>query len=358
MWSRWTFTTNQSATLALTLNPAWTYYVNVEAVYPGGILGPMGSTDGITAEIGAGSPFGSVTLTNIPTLSGDMTNDARAITPDGRWVAGVSGSRGFLYAVNTTSVFNVVSSDGAQSTLATGVGYRTNLSAQQEIIVSGLSGGSNTVWMTTNGGATWGPRVVAAPIKIATVPVANGLAGTASDVFYSVWTDEGTGASDNWQLNVGRFSNSWPATVGWGSKSAGKPDTLQLNGISGNGRAVGWRENGTNFVYANYVADWKGATTPAMWNPHGLDGTTAGQAYSVSADGTIIFGLSPKGAATGSTNYGYKAVFNGYFSRPCYATEHQPVAQFPRRHGLDQPRYSVWLHARRDIRRGDELPRP
>ena len=69
----WTSTTNKSATLALTLHPAWTYYVNVQAVYPGGILGPMASTDGITAEVGAVSPFGSVTLTNIPTLSGDTT---------------------------------------------------------------------------------------------------------------------------------------------------------------------------------------------------------------------------------------------------------------------------------------------
>jgi hypothetical protein len=44
----WTFTTDQSATPALMLNPASTYYVNVMAVYPGGILGPIASTDGIT----------------------------------------------------------------------------------------------------------------------------------------------------------------------------------------------------------------------------------------------------------------------------------------------------------------------
>ena len=79
--------------------------------------------------------------------------------------------------------------------------------------------------MTANGGATWGLRVSAPPTKIATVPVANGLAGTSSDIFYSVWTDEGTGPTDYWQLNVGRFSNAWPATVGWGSKAATKPET-------------------------------------------------------------------------------------------------------------------------------------
>jgi hypothetical protein len=144
-----------------------------------------------------------------------------------------------------------------------------------------------------------------------------------------VWTDEGTGATDNWQLNVGRFSNSWPATVAWGTKSAGKPDTLQLNGISSNGRAVGWRRNGTSLVYSNYVADWKGATTPALWNFTGLDSTTAGQAFSVSADGTIIFGLSPKGAATGSTNYGYKAVFNATMPGPATQLSTNPLPNFP-----------------------------
>ena len=133
----WTATTDKSVTLALTLNLASMYYVNVQAVYPGGILGPMASTDGIIAALGAVSGFGSITVTNIPTLTGDTTNDARAITPDGRWVAGISGARGFLYAVNATNAVNVVSSDGAQSSVVTGVGYRTNSSAQQEIIVSG-----------------------------------------------------------------------------------------------------------------------------------------------------------------------------------------------------------------------------
>ena len=180
----------------------------------------------------------------------------------------------------------MVSSDGAQSTILTGVGYRTN-SGQQQIVLSGLSSNWFTAWMTADGGATWGAKVQVASGVNPTVPLANGVAGTASDVFYSIWTDEGPGTGDNWSLNVGRFSNSWPASVGWGPKGVTKPDTTQVNGISSNGRAVGWRRNGTSLVHSNYVADWKGAaTTPAVWNFNGLDGTTAGQAYAVSADGT------------------------------------------------------------------------
>ncbi len=144
-----------------------------------------------------------------------------------------------------------------------------------------------------------------------------------------MWTDEGTGTSDNWGLNVGRSSNSWPATVAWGTKSVARPDTTQLNGVSSTGRAVGWRRNGTTLIYANYVADWRGATTPAIWNFNGLDGTTTGQAFSVSADGTIVFGISPIGGESGSTNYGYKAVFNAAFPGPSTQLSIGQLPNFP-----------------------------
>ena len=113
--------------------------------------------------------FGSAPLTNIPTLSGDTANDARAITPDGRYVVGLSGSRGFLYDLYSGALANVVSSDGAQSAIATGVGYRTN-SGQREVIVSGMSGGLFTAWKTADGGATWGAKVQGASGKNPTVP--------------------------------------------------------------------------------------------------------------------------------------------------------------------------------------------
>jgi hypothetical protein len=153
------------------------------------------------------------------------------------------------------------------------------------------------------------------------------VAGTASDVFYSIWTDKGAGTGDNWVLNVGRFSNAWPASVTWGTKSVPKPNSFaQLNGISGNGRGVGWRQN--SGAYVNYVADWQGAGATA-WSPNGLDGTASGQAYSVSADGTVVFGLSPKAGGTAATNYGYKAVFNTAFPGPATQLSIGQLPNFP-----------------------------
>ena len=140
---------------------------------------------------------------------------ARAITPDGRYVVGLSGTNnGFLYDSVSNRVVRPVSSDGAAAQIVTGVGYRTmtnQVPPQTQLVLSGLaaSNGRFTAWMTTNSGATWGNMVQhpSGPKK-PTVPVANGLAGTPSDVFYSVWTDEGTGATDNWGLRVGQSSGA------------------------------------------------------------------------------------------------------------------------------------------------------
>lgn len=277
--------------------------------------------------------FGNVSLTSIPPLSGDVVNEARAISPDAQAVAGISGSRGFLYTSNT--VANVISSDASpvQSTNAVGVGYRT-VSGQRQIVVSGMGGSKFSAFMIPQGGSGASFSTViqntGAPKK-PTVPSANGVAGTSTDILYAIWTDEGTGASDNWTLNIGRFSNAWPASVFWAPKAAAKPDTLQLNGIASNGRAVGWRRNGTTLVYANYIADWQGFTTPSVWNFNGLDGTTAGQAFCVSADGLSVFGISPRpgGAGSGSTNYGYKSLFNTTMPGPATQLSLAPLPMFP-----------------------------
>jgi hypothetical protein len=303
--------------------------VSYRCVVTGGCGSDVSSEADLTLATGS---LGLVTLSSIPTLSGDTANEARAITPDGRWAVGLSGSRGFLYAVGTTNAFNALSSDSSQATVLTGVGYRIPQGGTTgQIVMSGLNSSGFGAWMIPQGGSgvTWGVLAGASTGKKPTVPLANGLAGTTSDAFFAIWTDEGTGASDNWTLNVGRFSNAWPATVFFAPKAAAKPDTLQVNGIASNGRAVGWRRNGTTLVYANYVADYQGLTTPAVWNFNGLDGTTAGQALAVNADGTAIFGISPKGAATGTTNFAYKARFNATFPGAATQLSIAPLPNFP-----------------------------
>jgi hypothetical protein len=283
----------------------------------------------------ASNDFGTVTLAAIPTLSTDTSNEARALTPDGRYVVGLSGTgKGFLYDSVSTTVVQPVSSDGAAAQIVIGAGYRSDTSqspAQQQLIVSGLSSGYQTAWMTTNSGATWGAKVRTSTsgLKRPTVPLANGLAATASNVFYAIWTDEGTGPTDNWGMRVGKYSGAWPATPAWQQKDAAKPDICQANGVSSNGRAVGWRRSGTTGLYVNYVVDWTTTNDPAVWSFPGLDGTPAGQAYAVGTDGTIVFGSSPVVVGGVTNSYGYKALFNAAYPGPAAQLSINPLPNLP-----------------------------
>jgi uncharacterized delta-60 repeat protein len=306
-----------------------------EGTYSVVVTNVGGSVTSNPAMLVVTNVFGLVSAAALPPVAGDTSNEARGITPDGRFVVGLSGAtNGFLYDSLSNTVVRPVSSDGAAAKIVTGVGYRTDTNQvppQPQLILSGLAAnnGRFTVWMTTNAGATWAAMVqYASGPKKPTVPAANGLAGTAWDVFYAIWTDEGSGGTDNWGLRVGQFSGTWPMTPVWKQKDVTKPDTCQMNGVSSKGRAVGWRRNGTTGLYANYVADWQAASGPVVWNFYGLDGTTVGAAYAVNADGTIIFGLSPL-VGGGSTNSGYKAVFNSTYPGPATQLGTNQLPLFP-----------------------------
>jgi hypothetical protein len=230
--------------------------------------------------------FGSIALTAIAPLPGDTSNEARAMTPDGQWVVGVSGARGFLCAVDTAAVFNVVAPGAGQSTILTGVGCRMHGGVRQ-VVMSGLAGGWYSAFMTVSGQTfSGGVQSSGGTIKAPHIPLANGLAGTSTDVFYSAWSDDNP---SDYQEYVGRFSGAWPMTPQWSVKGIPKPTPAGVNGISATGRAVGWRGN----PRAAYVLDWNGTGTPTPWFLGGLDGTTAGEAFCVSSNGTTIFGQSP-----------------------------------------------------------------
>ncbi len=263
--------------------------------------GSVTSSPAVITLVANGLALG--TFAALPPLPGDTTNDARAIAPDGQWAVGISGggtngARGFLHQVGTTNVFNV-NAGGAQAALVTGVGYRME-NGQREVILSGLSAGWNMDYMTTNGTGFGAKR---RDVNVGTAPaavVANGLAGTSSDVFYSTWYDVGSSAN---QVYVGKLSGAWPATPVW-DKTAASGTTAQSHSTSATGRAVGFRNTSPK---THYVLDWTGTGTPTTWSFNGLDGTTAGEASAISTNGTVVFGQSPvSGGRPGS--WGYKAL--------------------------------------------------
>jgi hypothetical protein len=249
------------------------------------------------------------TLSEIPPLDGVSANEGRAITRDGQYVVGLSGSSGYLYQVGSAGAVNVVSSDGAQSTVANGVGYRTALDPvyatnRTEIIIAGMSAGFATEWMTPDGGTSYGGRRRNASDNYSTAM------GVANQVGSSLGTDAYYVTHYNSNLKsilcLGQGVGQWLATYAEYRKGT-SADLGSMNGVSASGRSVGWR--GTSASQANkrsYMLTYP--ASPAFLI--GLAGSDSGEAHSISADGNTVFGRS-KTVSDPNNYYAFKTTFSG-----------------------------------------------
>jgi len=266
------------------------------------------------ALLAAGScldALGGLSLTNIPPAGLDSSNEGRAITPDGKYVGGLSGAgNGFFYDVANS--FVTVPLAGSYASIVTGIGYRTDTSQSPpvvQVVLDGNNSGWHAQFETSDGGFTWGfkRRDNVSPNAYGwseyPPPAANTLAATAdSDVYFTLFRDS---ARNN--LYTCRGSNLWNSTTAASVRIVGKglgSDRGDVGGVAASGRIVGYRQV-TGAPRKNYVLDYPNSSGTA-WFFNGLNGTTDGQAFSISLDGNSIFGQSP--LTVGGTNmHGYKA---------------------------------------------------
>lgn len=261
--------------------------------------------------------IGFATLTNIPLGAGYVANEARAVAPDGKYVVGfhgtfsTSGSAGYLYyVINHTIHEGILTPDGSSAGGLTGVGYRTYLGHSQ-LVLDGWSSGWHANFMTTNGGTSWDLKRRDTNLGSSPGgPAANSMAGTATDAFFAAFRHHASNPGN--PVYVGKAWGAWPpatnapATLVWDLKGIPSGITASMNGVSATGRAVGYRT--VNGARNNYVLDWNGSGAPGNWFFHGLNAATnAGEAFSISANGTSVFGQSPvSDGRTGS--WGYKTL--------------------------------------------------
>ncbi|MCX6892317.1 MAG: PEP-CTERM sorting domain-containing protein [Verrucomicrobiota bacterium] len=244
-------------------------------------------------------------LSLIPTVLTDTSNEGRAITADGQYIVGVSGAsaHGFLYSVSSGTTVNILTPQGAQSTVATGIGYRTS-GGQSQLVIAGMSSGLVGEFMTADGGTTFGAARRNATYTFNVLPSYNSLGASAASDAYYVSTSKGT-ANNPVYLNQG--AGTWVPTITYSQKGI-TGGTAVMNGVSASGRSVGYRQ--VTGIRNNYMLTWNGTGTPANNFFNGLDATQAGEATSVSADGSVVFGRSPI-TGSGTTWYAYKATFTG-----------------------------------------------
>ena len=265
------------------------------------LLTAVGLTLGVT---NASASF----LELIPTLSGDTANQSRAITSDGKYIVGLSGTRGFLYPVASLGGSGIpvnVISGGAQASVANGVGYRTS-GGTKELIISGLVSGNVAELMTSDGGASFGTVRRNVSYLQNTVGSYNQLGSLGSTDTYFVTSRNATGLT----LDINRGTGPWPATITTSSKSV--TSASRMNGVGASGVAVGRRLVGA--VQQNYRMDFNPAGAPLNGYFAGLNTvsgqTLQGEGMDVSDDGKYVAGWS--GLGTDSANsYAYKATFAG-----------------------------------------------
>ncbi|HRT55146.1 MAG TPA: immunoglobulin domain-containing protein [Candidatus Paceibacterota bacterium] len=253
--------------------------------------------------------WGGLSLTNIPPVGSDPSNEGRAITPDGKYVGGLSGTaNGFFYDV--ANDYLAVPLAGGYASIITGIGYRTDTNQTPpvlQIVLDGANSGWHGQYMTADGGLTWGAKRRDVNTYAWTdypPPPANSLVGSVSgDVYYTIFRDSGRN-----NLYTCRGSNYWDASIAAQVQIIGKglaSDRGEVWGVAASGRIVGYRQV-TGNPRKNYVMDYPNSSGTA-WFFNGLNGTTDGQAFCISLDGNAIFGHSPM-TVGGVAMYGYKAV--------------------------------------------------
>lgn len=240
----------------------------------------------LTVGVLASSVLAVPTLSTLAPLGAATASEARAITPDGKYIAGFSGNGVVWDAANPGTAINVLAA-GAQATSATGIGYRT-VNGSPQLVVHGLSAGFSTTYASNDGFATfaaWRARDTAVgggPV----LPGANTLGSNlSSDTAYVSWYNTSSGNP----LYLDRVTGD-PGTITHSSK--GTTTTSAVQGVSATGRQVGRRRNASN-IYQNYIIDWNGTATGSAYFVNGLAGDLRGEAWAVSGDGNKVFGMSP-----------------------------------------------------------------
>lgn len=248
------------------------------------------------------------TLTQIVPLVGQTASDARAITPDGKYVAGNSGANGIFWSPGAGTV--KVDNGSSSHTNSTGIGYRT-VAAGTEIVVGG---NDSSGWVSAFGAADpgagtptwlWRARDANSSIQGASprVPAANSVGGTAGVNWYMTHDQK---SASNVNISIEQGSGDPTGVYAYGVKST--PYRANVRGVSGTGRAVGIRRDvSTGSPNQNYYWNWVGATTPSQTKFKGLKaGSFDGDPFSISLDGTKIGGMAPvDGGRAGNWPYLY-----------------------------------------------------
>lgn len=239
-------------------------------------------------------------LQMVPPTAGQTNSEVRAITPDGRWVAGDSGTDGFLWDTVTAPAQSLRAVCGGYMKNARGVAYRGDADAIAVLGLQDYASGNNTVTLGTYHPSTgiwdktWRDGT---NYKNSVLGVGNALAQQTDDVVFASFAKGGA-----YYISVAKFTAGVPAVD---SKSTPSGSELTVHGVSAAGLAVGSRMN--TGVMNSYSNLWVGNGTGSAAYIPGLTATLSNEAFCVAGDRTTgkVFGRTYKEEGIANTYYPY-----------------------------------------------------
>lgn len=275
---------------------------------------------GVLGVIASVAVAGPATLVQMPRLGTDISSEARAVSADGQWVAGISQGKGVLWNPSTGFEQQVVAGGTWGFTQATGVGVRT-VGGVDQVVISGLSSGY--VAVATWDGSTFGQFY------------RDGVtAGQGQGAYNTLGATKGTDAF-YWAWKVGNYTiknslGTGANTVQTDSKSSTSPARMSTASISGAGLTAGWRTDANNTQRQSYYQQHTGNGTGAVGFITGLDGGLKLEAGAAAGDNLTgkIFGVSNKpGDTVNSWPYQYSFATGLTTPLPMYGDEQGSVTR-------------------------------
>jgi hypothetical protein len=241
----------------------------------------------------------AASLTAMPFEGTGTSSEARAITPDGKYVAGISNGKGVAWNISGGTTTAIVAGGTWAFTQAVGIDYATS-GGNKYLVAHGLSSGWSSTATSTDG-VTWTKGVRASNVA-PVIDAANTLrtASSAADSWYVTSMSASTGNTSTLYVE----KQTYPTTL-VSRDSKGVTQKSSIQGVSGTGLGVARRKgDGTN--YWNYKCQYQGTGGLAASYFNGLAGDSRGEAWAISTDGAKIFGVSPVlGGRTGIWPYVY-----------------------------------------------------
>lgn len=293
------------------------------------------------AVMAVASIASAIGVTVIPTLGGATTSTGQAITSDGRYVVGTSGgTAGYVYDTTTGNTVGITTPFPRNSTVASGVGYRTTGGVNQLVIHGVYSTSLTGVWafdlstQPTSGNwstsSFWGMTGEASALGGGNYnTLASGGLGT--DLVYTASKQAGSGATKLKTVIYGKLIGATntmtnilgTATIG-GTTSPSATGVVAYSqsnqawtGVYGSTSGVmqGTGPNGPYAIAANgsRAFGFKGGATPFAVD---LSGGTFGTEYAM----PVLPGSSSTSTAYGSSVNGQYAVGKCYVTDTDWAT--------------------------------------